>query len=83
MPDTRATRVMVEAAWKAVVTQRQRKADKDPDFSQEKLDRASYNLRQAIIAWEAPGKSDTFDRWTQPTKEKFLKRLKKKFGKAQ
>lgn len=83
MPDTRHTRSVVESAWKAVVTQRQRKADKDPDFSQEKLDRARYNLRQAIIAWEAPGKSDTFDSWGQPPRDKFLKRLKKKFGKAE
>lgn len=81
MPDTKATRLRVTKAWQAVVTQRQKLVQRDRDFSQEKLDQAKYNLRQAVTAWEADGDSDSFG-FTEPKREKFLGKLKKKFGKA-
>lgn len=82
MPDTRATRLMVTQAWQAVTTQKMKKKARDRDFSQEKLDRAKYNLRKAILEWESPGADDSFG-WTEPKKEGFLSKLKKRFGKAE
>lgn len=81
MPDTKATRLMVTKAWQAVTREKQKILDKEATASQYKLETARYNLRRAIEQWEKPGQSDTFG-WTEPKREKFLDKLKKKFGKT-